>query len=357
MNKIYKIGMLYGDEIGPEITKSTEDILKAVVEKYKIDVEFPRYPMGWEGIEKYGEPVPQVTLDGLKTCDAWVFAPHDSASYPKEHFNKLNPSGQMRHYFDLYSNCRPARTMPGIKSHVGEADVVVFRENTEGMLPDRNMYRGLGEYMPTPDMAILTAVFTRKATERIAHEAFKMAMTRRKKVTIVHKANVIKMGYGLFKDVCYEVAKQYPEVEVEDHHIDAMTAHLVRHMKDFDVIVTTNLFGDILSDLTGELVGSLGLSPSINTNGKQCMAQASHGSAPDIGGKNIANPTGLILSAAMMLKWLDTKHNDERLTKAAEDIENAIFNLMKKKVVTKDLGGNETTTSFTDAVVNEIKSL
>jgi len=246
--------------------------------------------------------------------------------------------------------------MPGIKSHVGEADVVVFRENTEGMLPDRNMYKGLGEFMPSKDMALLVAVFTRKATERIAHEAFKLAMKRKKKVTIVHKANVIQMGYGLFKDVCYEVALQYPEVTVDDYHIDAMTAHMVRRLGDFDVIVTTNLFGDILSDLAGELVGSLGLSPSINTNGNQCMAQAAHGSAPDIAGKNIANPTGLILSAAMMLRWLDTRYQDSRLSLAADDIEKSVDRLMEIKVVTMDLGGSATTTGYTEALVNEMES-
>jgi len=355
MAKNYRIGMLYGDEIGPEITKSTEDILRAVVDKNNIKVEFPRFPMGWEGIEQYGEPVPQITFDGLEKCDAWVFAPHDSAAYPAEQFEKLNPSGQMRHHFDLFSNSRLAFTMPGIKNAVGEGDVVVFRENTEGMLPDRNMYKGIGECMPTPDMALLTAVFTRQATERIAHEAFKMAMTRRKKVTIVHKANCIKLCYGLFRDVCYEVGKQYPEVEIDDYHIDAMTVHLVRHMKDFDVIVTTNLFGDIISDLAGELVGSLGLSPAINTNDHQCMAQATHGSAPDIGGKNIANPTGLILSSAMMMRWLANKHDDPRMSDAAQEIEDAIYDLMDRGIVTGDLGGSETTSSFTEAVVNNIK--
>lgn len=354
---IYKIGLLYGDGIGPEITKSTETVLKAAMMKHGIEAEFPVYPMGWEGIEKYNEPVPQITFDGLETCHAWVFAPHDSAAYPEEHFKKSNPSGQMRHHFDLFSNVRPARTMPGIKSHVGEADVVVFRENTEGMLPDRNMYKGLGEFMPSKDMALLVAVFTRKATERIAHEAFKLAMKRKKKVTIVHKANVIQMGYGLFKDVCYEVALQYPEVAVDDYHIDAMTAHMVRRLGDFDVIVTTNLFGDILSDLAGELVGSLGLSPSINTNGSQCMAQAAHGSAPDIAGKNIANPTGLILSAAMMLRWLDTRYQDSRLSLAADEIEVSVDKLMEMKVVTKDLGGSASTTEYTEELVNAIESL
>lgn len=352
----YKIGLLYGDGIGPEITKATEVVMKAVVEKVGLDVEWPVYPMGWEGIEKYQDPVPEITKEGLKTCDAWVFAPHDSAAYPEPYFSRANPSGTMRHYFDLYSNARPAKTYPGVTSKVGDADVVVFRENSEGMLPDRNMYKGWGEFMPDKDTVILNSVFTRKAAERIAHEAFKLAMKRRKHVTIVHKANVIQWSYGLFRSVCYEVGeKYYPEVKVDDFHIDAMTAHMVRHLKDFDVIVTTNLFGDILSDLAGELTGSLGLGPAINTNETQCMAQAAHGSAPDIAGKNIANPVGLMLSAAMMFEWLAANRNDEKFTEAHDIMEKAILDTMAKGKLTPDMGGTESTSSFAEAVVEEVK--
>ncbi|MEA5083653.1 MAG: isocitrate/isopropylmalate dehydrogenase family protein [Lachnospiraceae bacterium] len=352
----YTVGLLYGDGIGPEITKATEAMMKAAVKKCGISMEFPVFPMGWEGIEKYGDPVPEITKEGLKNCHGWVFAPHDSAAYPPEHFKKTNPSGTMRHYFDLYSNARPAKSYPGVTSRVGEADVVVFRENTEGMLPDRNMYKGYGEFMPDPDTVILNSVFTRKASERIAHEAFKLAMTRKKHVTVVHKANVIQMGYGLFKSVCYEVGqKYYPEVKIDDFHIDAMTAHMVKRLKDFDVIVTTNLFGDILSDLAGELTGSLGLGPSINTNGTQCMAQAAHGSAPDIAGKNIANPVGIMLSAVMMFEWMGTRYEDETLNKAAKIMQEAVLKTMKDGKLTPDMGGKESTTSFTDAVVKEIE--
>ena len=232
---------------------------------------------------------------------------------------------------------------------------MVFRENTEGALPDRNMFKGYGEFMPTPDMVIVNSVFTRKAAERIAHEAFKMAMHRSKHVTVVHKANVIQMAYGLFRSVCYEVGKKYyPEVKVDDYHIDAMTKHMVRRLKDFDVIVTTNLFGDILSDLAGELTGSLGLAPSINTNETQCMAQAAHGSAPDIAGKNIANPVGLMLSAVMLFNWLADHHKDSKLSEAANSMQNAVLNVMKNRILTPDMGGTATTTSFTDAVIKEI---
>lgn len=354
---VYKIGLLYGDGIGPEITKATEVIMKAAVEKAGVQCEFPVFPMGWEGIEKYGDPVPECTKEGLKDVHGWVFAPHDSAAYPKEHFDKTNPSGTMRHYFDLFSNMRPAKVYPGVKSHVPDGDVIVFRENSEGGLPDRNMYIGLGEFMPNPDMAISLNICTRKATERLAHEAFKQAMKRRKHLTIVHKANVVKLPGELFRSTIKEIgAKFYPDVRIDDFHIDAMTAHMVRRLPDFDVIITTNLFGDIISDLAGELTGSLGLGPAINTNDHQCMAQAAHGSAPDIAGRNIANPVGIMLSAVMMFDWLADRYEDEKLTKVARLMEDNVLKTMEEGYVTPDLGGKASTSSFAEAIAEKIKN-
>ncbi len=353
--KKYKMGVLLGDGIGPEIVTSTVDIFKAASDK--LGREFFEYidlPMGWEAIEKYNDPVPQITKDKLAECDGWLMAPHNNAAYPDEHRAKLNPSGTMRHHFDLFSNIRPNKTYPGIKPLKENIDLVIFRENTEGFMPDRNMYKGLGEVLVTDEIAIVMGVFTKKAATRIAEEAFKMAMTRKKKVAIVHKANVIKFGYELFRDTCYEVGKKYPEVEVEDYHIDAMTAHLVRRPEEFDVIVTTNLFGDIISDLAGEVTGSLGLAPSINTNENQAMAQAAHGSAPDIGGKNIANPIGMINSGVMLIKWLADRYTDEGLHQLAESIEKAVEKSMLDGATTCDLGGNLTTTAYTQAVIDRL---
>ncbi|MBS5546539.1 MAG: hypothetical protein KHX49_11335 [Lachnospiraceae bacterium] len=301
----YRIGLLYGDGIGPEITKATEVIMKAAVAKTGAEVEFPVFPMGWEAIREYGDPVPEVTKEGLKTVHGWVFAPHDSAAYPKEHFAKTNPSGTMRHYFDLFANIRPARTYPGVKSRVGEADVIVLRENSECSLPDRNMYKGLGEFMPTPDMAISLNVCTRKATERLAHEAFRLAMKRRKKLTIVHKANVIKMPGDLFRSIIKEIgAREYPEVQIDDY---------------------------------------------------QCMAQAAHGSAPDIAGRNIANPVGIMLSAVMMYDWLADRYQDDKLEKIARLMENGIIETMKEGCVTPDLGGSASTSGFAEEIRKKIE--
>ncbi len=352
----YKIGVLYGDGIGPEITKATVEVLTAAAERFNnTELEFVDLPMGWVGIEEHGDPMPQYTKDALKETHGWILGPHDSAAYPAEHKANRNPSGELRHSFDLYSNVRPAKTMLGIQSVAGEADLVIFRENTEGYYCDRNMFVGVGEWHVTPDVVISSGVFTRQAIERIAHEAFRMAMKRRKKVTIVHKANVIKLGMGLFLNVCREVAQQYPEVTVDDYHIDAMAAHLVRRIKDFDVIVTENMYGDILSDLTGELVGSLGLAPSINTNDNLAMAQAAHGSAPDIAGKNIANPMGIMFSTVMFLDWLSARHDDPEVFQLARHMENAIMTTVAEGISTRDLGGSASTSEFAEAIVERTK--
>jgi 3-isopropylmalate dehydrogenase len=221
----------------------------------------------------------------------------------------------------------------------------------------RCAYAGTGEFMPTPDVAIMHGVITRAATERIAHAAFRLAQSRTKQVTIVHKANVLKMTTGLFRDVCREVAAQYPDVSLNDFHIDAMTVHLVRCANKFDVIVTENMFGDVLSDLAGEVAGSLGIAPSINSSDTHAMAQASHGSAPDIAGQNIANPIAMILSSAMMLRWLAAKFGDEKVLQAAELIEKAVEVTVLADTATKDLGGTACTSDFADAVTDRIVTL
>ncbi|NGY77178.1 isocitrate/isopropylmalate dehydrogenase family protein [Bacillus megaterium] len=220
------------------------------------------------------------------------------------------------------------------------------------------MFSGHGEWQITKDVVVTSGVFTRKAVERIAHEAFALAMQRRKKVTIVHKANVLRLSTGLFLNVCREVAEQYPEVKVDDYHIDAMAAHLVvRRAADFDVIVTENMYGDILSDLAGELVGSLGLAPSLNANEHMAMAQAAPGSAPDIAGLNIANPTGIISSGIMLLRWLAEKHTDHKLPEVAATVDGALYQTLQDEVKTKDLGGHASTSDFTEAILDRVNSL
>jgi 3-isopropylmalate dehydrogenase len=295
-------------------------------------------------------------MAALADLDGWLLGPHDSAAYPERHRSRLNPSGAIRKHFDLYANIRPAKGFEGGRPVVRGMDLVIVRENTQGFYADRNTHAGTGEYMPTPDVAIAMGVFTRPAIQRIARVAFELARRRDKRVTIVHKANVLTLTTGMFRDVCREVATEYPDVAVEDFHIDAMTAHLVRRANAFDVIVTENMFGDILSDLAGELAGSLGIAPSLNASETHAMAQAAHGSAPDLAGRDRANPIAMMLSSAMLLDWLGIKHDDEPARDAGGRIEQAIEAVVRGGTATLDLGGTASTTAFTAAVVDTIRA-
>lgn len=351
----YRLGVLAGDGIGPEIVEATLRVLEAVAQRdSRLKFEWLPLPIGWEAIRKSGCAMPGSTLGALEGCEAWIMGPHDSASYPAAERDKRNPSGELRHRFDLYANIRPARSYPGLPAASPNMDLVVVRENTEGFYADRNMAWGAGELVPAPDLVLSVGKFTRLAARRIARTAFELARRRRRKVAIVHKVNVIRQAYGLFLDACAEVAREFPDVTVEDYHIDAMTAHLVRRGADFDVILTTNMFGDILSDLTGELTGSLGMAPSLNAGDGRAMAQAAHGSAPDIAGKGIANPVGLILSAAMLLAWLSGKRQDPAAGEAGQAIERAVAAALERGPRTRDLGGTASTGEFTAGVIERL---
>jgi 3-isopropylmalate dehydrogenase len=313
--------------------------------------------MGATAISAHGIALPGSTLDALAGLDGWLLGPIDGVAYPEPQRSQLNPSGALRKHFDLYANVRPARAFAGRRVVVPDADLVIVRENTEGFYADRNTFAGTGEFMPTPDVAVTMGIFTRAAVERIAVTAFELARRRRKRLTIVHKANVLRLSMGLFRDVCREVGERYPDVVVDDFHIDAMTVHLVRRGGDFDVIVAENMFGDILSDLTGELAGSLGIAPSLNSSDTRAMAQAAHGSAPDIAGHDVANPIAMILSAAMLLDWLGVRRDDERLVDAARLVDEVVRRVVDGGTSTSDLGGTATTSSFTSAVVAELSTV
>ncbi|MFE3289311.1 isocitrate/isopropylmalate dehydrogenase family protein [Rhodococcus sp. NPDC059234] len=346
-----RLGLLVGDGIGHEIVPATQRVVDTAMSAVGAPpIEWVELPVGLEAIAAHGSPIPEQTLEALGDLDAWVLGPHDSAAYPQAFRGQLTPGGTIRKRFDLFANIRPARAFAGVRSTVPAMDLVIVRENTEGFYADRNMHTGSGEFMPTPDVALAVAVFTRQACERIAHTAFELASRRRRRVTVVHKANVLALTTGLFRDVCLEVGEQYPGVEVRTEHVDAMAAHLVRRGAEFDVVVTENMFGDILSDLAGELSGSLGIAPSINASQTQAMAQASHGAAPDIAGRNRANPTALMLSAAMLLDWLSGKRESDVLARAAERIRGAIVHTLAAGVATADLGGLASTAEFTETV-------
>jgi 3-isopropylmalate dehydrogenase len=355
-SRTYTLGVLHGDGIGPEIVPAAVRIADAAVEAAGADpIHWRELPLGFKAIDELNEATPKSTLAALAETDGWLLGPHDSAAYPEPFRSELNPSGTIRKHFDLYSNVRPAKAFPGASAVVAGTDLVIMRENTEGFYADRSTYRGTGEFMPTPDTAIALGIITRKACERIAREAFEWASRRRKRVTIVHKANVLKMTTGLFRDVCREVAQDYPDVTVDDYHIDAMTVHLVRRANEFDVVVTENMFGDILSDLAGELAGSLGIAPSLNASEDRAMAQAAHGSAPDIAGQDRANPIAMILSTAMLFGWLGARHGDDALSRVASLIERGVEDTVAQGISTPDMGGNAGCREFAEAVSATIK--
>jgi 3-isopropylmalate dehydrogenase len=354
---VYRMGLLQGDGIGPEVVPCAQDCVDAAIaEALGARIEWTSLPFGREAIASHGAAVPEETLVALGGQHAWILGPHDSAAYPEPHRSALNPSGTVRKHFGLYANIRPAISSDGSNAIVHNTDLVIVRENSEGLYSDRNTYAGSGEFMPTPDVAVSHGITTRAATERIADVAFELAMSRRKQVTIVHKANVLKMSSGLFRTVCMEKAKSYPEVQVNEFHIDAMTVHLLRRANEFDVIVTENMFGDILSELAGEIAGSLGTAASINHSGSQAMAQAAHGSAPDIAGTGTANPIATILSSALLLRWMARAYADNRLTVAASRIEDGVAATIRSGQVTSDLGGSSSTRECARAIVASIRN-
>jgi 3-isopropylmalate dehydrogenase len=352
----YRLGVLDGDGIGPEIVPAAVSVVEAATAAVagRSMVDWVPLPLGAEAITEYGTAVPDRTLHTLAELDGWLLGPHDSAAYPEPHRSALNPSGTIRKHFDLFANIRPAKSFEGARAVSPDTDLVIVRENTQGFYADRSTYAGSGEFMPSPDVAIALGIITRPAVERIARVALDLARRRRKHLTIVHKANVLKLTTGMFRDVCRELARDHPDVAVDDFHIDAMTVHLVRRSADFDVVVTENMMGDILSDLAGEIAGSLGIAPSINASDDLAMAQAAHGSAPDIAGRGLANPIAMINSSAMLLEWLGARHDDPAATQAAALVEQAVTDTVKGGVATRDLGGTASTGGFTAAVVDAI---
>ena len=347
-----RILVLAGDGIGPEITTATMQVLHAVNDARSLRLEFEHDIVGFDSLAKYGSTFRADLAERFSDYHGVILGPNDGASYPPAEEGGINYSAFTRTKYDLYANIRPARTPPGFTNKVGPMDLVIVREVTEGHYSDRNMYQGHGELMPDPDMVISLRKVTRKACERVCRRAFEIAMTRDRRVTVVHKANVLRMGDGMFLESAHKIAAEFPEVTVDDVLVDAMCAHLVRTPERFDVVVTGNLYGDLLSDLASELSGSLGLSGAIMAGDDLCAAQAQHGAAPDIAGQNKANPTSLMLSAAMLLEWLGPRHARDDLERAGAAIRDAVYAAIADPGTrTADLGGTLGTDAFGLAVV------
>jgi 3-isopropylmalate dehydrogenase len=352
-----KIIMIAGDGIGPEISAATKQVINAVKQVFKLNLEIEDEIAGHESLKKYGATVTSMLLKKVEKADGLILGPMSTYDFKDETKGEINPSKFFRKSLDLYANIRPAKTYAGLRSPVNNFNLIVVRENTEGFYADRNMEQGSGEILVTPDVAISLRRITRHCCERIAQSAFELAQVRNKHLTIVHKANVLKIADGMFIDICHEIGKNFPEVLVDDFIVDAMAALLVRTPEKFDVIVTTNMFGDILSDLTAELSGSLGLAASVNAGSKHAMAQAAHGSAPDIAGKNLANPYSLILSSALLLDWYAQRSGNQEYTTAANAIREEIGAAILSKEVTKDIGGNLGTKEAGEVLAKKLLAL
>jgi 3-isopropylmalate dehydrogenase len=351
-----RIVVLPGDGIGPEISAATYNVLRAASERFQLNVQTEEHAVGHASLEQFGTTVRPGLLEIVKAADGLILGPAATFDFKDEQSGEINPSKYFRKNLDLFANVRPARTYPGLRNRLGAFDLVVVRENTEGFYSDRNMEQGNGELLVTPDVVISLRRITRHCCERIAKAACQLAMRRRKHLTIVHKANVLKIGDGMFLDICRETARAYPGLVVDDILVDAMMAHVVRQPDRFDVIVATNMFGDILSDLTAELSGSLGLGGSLNVGAKHAMAQAAHGSAPDIAGRDVANPFSLILSTALLLAWHGERTDAPRFEQAARAIEHAVAVAIESGRATRDVGGTLGTAATGQAIVEILQS-
>jgi len=349
-----KILVLPGDGIGPEITDATVGVLTAADERLGLGLEFETHAIGLESLAASGTTLPDAVLERIPQVDGVLLGPVSHYDYPPRAEGGINPSGELRTAFKLYANIRPCRSRPDLSILRHPMDLVVVRENTEGFYSDRNMFAGTGEFMPDPDLALSVRKVSARACRAVAQAAFELAQGRRRKVTAVHKANVVKLSDGLFLREVRKVAADHPDVELEELIVDATAALLIRRPQTFDVIVTTNMFGDILSDEASELSGSLGLGGSISAGDGICVAQAQHGSAPDIAGKDLANPLATILSAAMMLRFSLAQ------PAAADRIERAVKAVLASGLRTADIWSDGTTKIGTramgDAVVKSITS-
>ena len=345
-----RIGILPGDDIGLEVVPECVKVMKAAAARAGLTIDWQPLPIGKRGHEEHGNTLPAVTEQALKGLDGWIMGPIGHAAYPRGDPTWVMPP--VRKKFELFAALRPALSHASIASVHKKVDIVFVRELTEGMLYSETVVAGAPEFRPNDDITVAMRVITRKGSQRVAREAFAIARTRaRKKVTAAHKEPVYRLACGMFAEECRKVAKEFPDVEFEEMMIDSASMKLVMQPQRFDVVVTTNQFGDILSDIGAGLVGGLGLAPGLCVGEKQAMAQATHGSAPDIAGRNIADPYAMIMSGQMLLEWLGRKRSEPRASEAAQHIQRAVSRVIAEaKHLTPDLGGSAGTNEMGDAI-------
>jgi 3-isopropylmalate dehydrogenase len=325
-----KIGILLGDDIGLEVVPEAVKVMKAAASRSGLAIDWHPLPIGKAGHEMEGDTLPPTTEAALWNLDGWIMGPIGHAAYPRNDSTWVMPP--VRKKYELFAAVRPSRSYPSVKSIHKDVDIVFLREISEGMLYSETVVAGGPEFRPNDDITVAMRVITRKGSNRVAREAFEIARTRpRKKVTAAHKEPVYRLACGMFAEECRKVAREFPDVKFEEAMIDTISMKLVMAPQQYDVVVTTNQFGDILTDIGAGLVGGLGLAPGLCVGERQAMAQATHGSAPDIAGRGIANPIGTILSAALLLR------HSLALETEAREIEDAVYRVLDEGLRTADI--------------------
>lgn len=332
----HTITLIPGDGIGPEIVAATVRIIEAT----GVEFEWETHLMGAQALEKYGVTIPDSVTESIKRNKVALKGPLTTPI--GKGFTSVNVG--LRKALDLYANVRPVKALPNVPCRYGELDLVIMRENTE------DLYAGL-EHIVVPGVVESIKIITEKASTRIARYGFEFARSHgRKKVTAVHKANIMKLSDGLFLECFYNVAKDYPEITADDKIIDNCCMQLVMNPAQFDVLVLENLYGDIVSDLCAGLIGGLGLAPGANIGEMGAVFEAVHGSAPDIAGQGVANPTALLMSAILMLRHIDEADAADRVQKAMLEV------YAEGQVRTRDLGGTAKTADFANAIIEKLKA-
>lgn len=339
----YKVALIPGDGIGPELTDTTLRVLEAVQESFNLNLEFTKLEAGDACLEKTGVALPEQTIQAIKDSHVCLKGPVGETA--------ADVIVRLRMMFDLYANIRPIKSYPGVPCIRDDIDMVFVRENTE------DLYKGF-EFV-LDDVAIGLRVITRKGCERIARKAFEIARIRKDKlkVTAVHKSNVMKKTCGLFAGVCRAVAQDYPDISFNEQYVDAASMRLIKEPQNYDVIVITNVFGDILSDEAAQLVGGLGMAPGGNIGDDFALFEPIHGSAPTRVGRHTANPCSMILASKMMLEWLGGKYADKACLEAGAFIESGVFEALRKGLSVPDLGGKLTTFNMGGAIAEEIQRI
>jgi len=340
----YKVALIPGDGIGPELTETTLTVMNAVQKKIGIKLEFIELEAGDSCLERRGVALPEETINAIRKSHVCLKGPVGETA--------ADVIVRLRMMFDLYANIRPIKSYSGVPCLREDIDLVFVRENTEGL------YKGF-EFNLNGDVAVGLRVITRRGCQRIARKAFELALKRNKKrkVTAVHKANVMKKTCGLFAQVCREVAREYPDVSFNEQYVDAASMRLIKEPQNYDVIVTTNMFGDILSDEAAQLVGGLGMAPGGNIGDSFAIFEPVHGSAPTRVGKHTANPCSMILAAKMMLEWLSERYNDPLCLRAAESVELGVAQALREGLTIPDFGGNLKTMEMGEAIAQKIAEL